>query len=187
MIKKEILDLAEALDIDPHVIENDYVLGWLLWGTNSHKAIDDSWLFKGGTCLKICFFKTYRFSDNVDFTIVDSSHIDGDFLLSVLAEIGNRIFARIGNVMPEEMQKVKITKSHMVTNHVPPELHIRVRCHLGSETCRVSSSISHIEEIRFAATNWLCVDLEIQGSAQRTEPYSLRRDSEANFSFMLTI
>ena len=39
---------------------------------------------------------------------------------------------------------------------------------------------SHLEVIRFAASNRLCVDLRYQGSTRRIEPYSLRRTMEEN-------
>jgi len=37
---------------------------------------------------------------------------------------------------------------------------------------------SHLEVIRFAAANRLCVDLDYQGSTRRIEPYSLRRTKD---------
>ena len=39
---------------------------------------------------------------------------------------------------------------------------------------------SHLEIVRFAAANHLCVDLHYQGSVRRIEPYSLRRTLEGN-------
>ena len=39
---------------------------------------------------------------------------------------------------------------------------------------------SHLEVIRFAASNRLCVDLRYQGSTRRIEPCSLRRTMEEN-------
>lgn len=30
--KREIIDAATTLGLNPHVVEKDYVLGWLLWG-----------------------------------------------------------------------------------------------------------------------------------------------------------
>lgn len=72
--KREIIDTATALGLTPHVVEKDHVLGWLLWGIRDHRAVGDRWAFKGGTCLKKCFFETYRFSEDLDFTLDDPSH-----------------------------------------------------------------------------------------------------------------
>ena len=64
--KIEIIDGAAASGLTPHVVEKDYVLGWLMWGIDNHRTVGESWMFKGGTCLKKCFFETYRFSENLD-------------------------------------------------------------------------------------------------------------------------
>ena len=40
---------------------------------------------------------------------------------------------------------------------------------------------SKLEIIRFAAANYLCVDLTYDGTARRIEPYSLRQTAEGNF------
>lgn len=53
------------------IVEKDYVLGWLLWGIGSDRTLSSKWIFKGGTCLKKCYIETYRFSEDLDFTIED--------------------------------------------------------------------------------------------------------------------
>ncbi len=40
--------------------------GWILAGIYAHEDLTQCWLFKGGTCLKKCFFETYRFSEDLD-------------------------------------------------------------------------------------------------------------------------
>jgi predicted nucleotidyltransferase component of viral defense system len=59
--REEILELAREFQLPANTVEKDYALGWLLAGISSHHALRDSWVFKGGTCLKKCFFETYRF------------------------------------------------------------------------------------------------------------------------------
>ncbi|MCK4829729.1 nucleotidyl transferase AbiEii/AbiGii toxin family protein, partial [bacterium] len=56
------MDFARELELDPNIIEKDYALGWLLVGISNHPQLKSSWVFKGGTCLKKCYFETYRFS-----------------------------------------------------------------------------------------------------------------------------
>jgi len=58
------------------VVEKDYLLGWLLWGIGRHPVLGQTWIFKGGTCLKKCYIETYRFSEDLDFTIVNGGPID---------------------------------------------------------------------------------------------------------------
>lgn len=44
-------------------------------GIGEHAATRDTWVFKGGTCLKKCFFETYRFSEDLDFTVLDHTRL----------------------------------------------------------------------------------------------------------------
>ena len=69
--RREILDTAGTLGLLPQVVEKDYVLGWVLAGIYRQTALAESWIFKGGTCLKKCYFETYRFSEDLDFTLTD--------------------------------------------------------------------------------------------------------------------
>ena len=59
--RREILEAASSFSLLPNVVEKDYVLGWILAGINAHEELAESWVFKGGTCLKKCYFETYRF------------------------------------------------------------------------------------------------------------------------------
>jgi predicted nucleotidyltransferase component of viral defense system len=74
--KREILGTASTLGLLPSVVEKDCVLGWLLAGINAHPDLAESWVFKGGTCLKKCYFETYRFSEDLDFTLRNETQIE---------------------------------------------------------------------------------------------------------------
>lgn len=78
--KREILGAAKQTSLTPHVVEKDYVLGWVLAGIYQHKDLAKNWIFKGGTCLKKCFLETYRFSEDIDFTLSHPEHLDAAFL-----------------------------------------------------------------------------------------------------------
>jgi predicted nucleotidyltransferase component of viral defense system len=67
---REILDLRTEWSLDVGVIEKDYVLGWLLAGIANDPDLSKTWVFKGGTCLRKCYYETYRFSEDLDFTVV---------------------------------------------------------------------------------------------------------------------
>jgi len=69
---RELLAMAANLGLLPNVVEKDYVLGWLLAGIFNHPALTERWVFKGGTCLKTCYFETYRFSEDLDCTVLNS-------------------------------------------------------------------------------------------------------------------
>jgi predicted nucleotidyltransferase component of viral defense system len=67
---REVLELRTEWSLDAGVIEKDYVLGWLLAGIANESKLAQSWVFKGGTCLRKCYYETYRFSEDLDFTVV---------------------------------------------------------------------------------------------------------------------
>ena len=91
MIKKQdILDRATEWQLRPEIVEKDYVLGWLLTGLAS-SSLRELWVFKGGTCIKKCFFETYRFSEDLDFSLrQEASYSDAairDVLLAALRSV----------------------------------------------------------------------------------------------------
>ena len=108
--KNEVLKLAKYLDLRPETIEKDYVLGWMLFGINVSTKLKNKWLFKGGTSLKKCFFETFRFSEDLDFTVSDSSHFTEDFLLHEFHKIADVIYEKTGIEFGKEQFKFKILK-----------------------------------------------------------------------------
>ncbi len=78
------------------IVEKDYVLGWLLWGIGSNPRLSASWAFKGGTCLKKCYLETYRFSEDLDFTVLPSGPIGPDEVMPLLQETFGRIYEQSG-------------------------------------------------------------------------------------------
>jgi len=51
------------------VLERDYCLAWFLVGL-SRAPLGECLAFKGGTALKRCYFGDYRFSEDLDFTLL---------------------------------------------------------------------------------------------------------------------
>jgi len=67
--KQDILARAAEWGLRADIVEKDYALGWLLAAIARHPETARSWVFKGGTCLKKCFIETYRFSEDLDFSL----------------------------------------------------------------------------------------------------------------------
>ena len=109
--RREILDTADILGLRPQVVEKDYVLGWVLAGIYRHAALAEKWIFKGGTCLKKCYFETYRFSEDLDFTVTEPSQIQEVFLSNVFREIAEWIYERAGIEVPEDRQEFQIFRN----------------------------------------------------------------------------
>lgn len=73
------------------VVEKDYVLGWVLAGIGTEPALRDGWVFKGGTCLKKCYLETFRFSEDLDFTVLPGGPVESQDVLDHLDGMLRRI------------------------------------------------------------------------------------------------
>ena len=73
MIKPgEIQQKAREIGVRDQQIEKDYVLSWILKGVAQHEQLSKSIVFKGGTVLKKVYFEDYRFSEDLDFTLLNN-------------------------------------------------------------------------------------------------------------------
>ena len=100
--KNDLMDLAGEFSLDVNVVEKDYVLGWLLAGIRNQRFLSNKWIFKGGTCLKKCYFETYRFSEDLDYTLIDESQIDANFLTMCFTDIAQWLYKVAGIEIPKE-------------------------------------------------------------------------------------
>jgi predicted nucleotidyltransferase component of viral defense system len=72
MIQKgEINKKARINKVSDKQIEKDYVLTWVLYGISENELLKKALAFKGGTVLKKAYFHNYRFSEDLDFTLLD--------------------------------------------------------------------------------------------------------------------
>ncbi len=73
MIKPgEIQQKARAVGVRDQQIEKDYILSWILKGIAQHEKLSKIIVFKGGTVLKKIYFEDYRFSEDLDFTLINN-------------------------------------------------------------------------------------------------------------------
>jgi predicted nucleotidyltransferase component of viral defense system len=73
MIKpSEIQHKANAVGVRDQQIEKDYILSWILYGISKHENLSKTIVFKGGTVLKKVYFEDYRFSEDLDFTLLNA-------------------------------------------------------------------------------------------------------------------
>lgn len=87
MIKPgEIQAKARKVGVRDQQIEKDYILSWILWGIAQHDYLSEAIAFKGGTVLKKVYFNDYRFSEDLDFTLLDND-ISNEQLLEWFAEV----------------------------------------------------------------------------------------------------
>lgn len=70
---KEINKVAAASRVNDRQIEKDYVLSWVLYAISKNEILNKALVFKGGTVLKKAYFEDYRFSEDLDFTLIDEA------------------------------------------------------------------------------------------------------------------
>lgn len=109
--KSEIIEFSREFGLRANVIEKDYVLGWVLAGIFNHSEIGANWAFKGGTCLKKCYFETYRFSEDLDFTLTDPNHLDQDFLIKCFEDISEWVYDATGIEIPKDLIRFDVYKN----------------------------------------------------------------------------
>lgn len=74
MIKPgEIQNKARETGVRDQQIEKDYVISWILQGLAKNKQLCKEIVFKGGTVLKKVYFDDYRFSEDLDFTLLNEN------------------------------------------------------------------------------------------------------------------
>lgn len=119
--KAEILALAKEDRLQNTTVQKDYVLGWLLYGIVQHPILS-RWVFKGGTCLKKCFFETYRFSEDLDFTVPEAEQLAEDAIRSSIVELTEWVHEESGITFPIERLKVEIYENKQGTTSYQAKL-----------------------------------------------------------------
>lgn len=104
--KADIVALADEDSLFRTTVDKDYVLGWLLYGIAEHPVLSH-WIFTGGTCLKKCFFETYRFSEDLDFTVPKAEPLTEGSIETALEELCEWVNEECGISFPAGGLKVE--------------------------------------------------------------------------------
>ncbi len=80
----EISKMAHRLRLGDKTIEKDYVLTWVLYAIAA-TPLRDLLAFKGGTAIKKTYIPDYRFSEDLDFTLLDTRWTNSKLLEAVEA------------------------------------------------------------------------------------------------------
>jgi predicted nucleotidyltransferase component of viral defense system len=105
--KQDILDHASEWQLRPDVVEKDYVLGWLLAVIGGIPETNTVWIFKGGTCIKKCLFETYRFSEDLDFSLLPDAAYTDAAIKDIAMRIASQVQESSGIELPLSLVEVK--------------------------------------------------------------------------------
>src|SRR5690348_15101755 len=85
ILPKDIQQKATKARVRDTQIEKDYVLSWILYGISQHPHLYPCLVFKGGTVLKKVYFEDYRYSEDLDFTLIDE--LTDEFILQCFHQV----------------------------------------------------------------------------------------------------
>ncbi|MEM6517093.1 MAG: nucleotidyl transferase AbiEii/AbiGii toxin family protein [Bacteroidota bacterium] len=131
ILQKEIREQSKAKGVSTEIIDKDWVLGHVLKGIFETPNLGEHLIFKGGTCLKKCFFPNYRFSEDLDFTATtDRLNINEDLINRLCQTVQNNagiqlVFSKIKKQLYKNEQvgyeiKIKYWGANHSRNVPPP-------------------------------------------------------------------
>ncbi len=101
ILKKEIETKAEEQGVPKSTIDKDWALGHFVDAIFSAPECRENLVFKGGTCLRKCYFPDYRFSEDLDFTSTSPEFVLNKNLIS---RITTKVTEQTG--MPVHIQEL---------------------------------------------------------------------------------
>jgi len=153
---------AEGLRFDQ--VEKDYVILWVLQGLSHSASSAKGWIFKGGTCLRHCYYQGYRFSEDIDFSCCPES---GDLEATqealrrvavwVQENSGIRTGVKTPRTIPGDFQveiPVEYSRGGMRTRGLPSlKVHLTFDEPLLTEpvTCPINPSYSDLSQFELTA------------------------------------
>jgi len=141
--QREVSQIAFQQNKLDKVIEKDYIISWMLLGLSSSK-LKESLAFKGGTALKKVYFPNYRYSEDIDFTLLEDLEekalIDG--FRAVLREL-EKSQALLFHLKEERIER-HIDSLTFYVDFVGP-----LQARLGSRNIKVDFTL--IEKLVFSA------------------------------------
>lgn len=88
-IRKKIENERQKLKVSWSILEQDYVISWVLKGLSSVPELRENLVFKGGTALKKVFFESYRFSQDLDFSTLPATPRGNDLEDQIIKACGS--------------------------------------------------------------------------------------------------
>jgi predicted nucleotidyltransferase component of viral defense system len=110
--KGEISKIARKHQIGDAQIEKDYVITWVLCGISQNEILKEILAFKGGTVLKKAYFPDYRFSEDLDFTLLRED-LSNEQIVNAFNEVCEFVQDETGMTLKINIEK---DKEHKETN-----------------------------------------------------------------------
>lgn len=134
--REEISRLSYRLKMNELILEKDYVLTWILLGIADSKLFPIL-VFKGGTALKRIYFPSYRYSEDLDFTLLEK--ITPENLLLNLELMLNNLSKNHGFqfIIPPEKTEIRTNSITIYIGFVGP-----LQARLGKRFIKVDFTLN---------------------------------------------
>ncbi len=126
ILQKEVIEISEKKKLKTETIDKDWVIGHFLNVMYSIEEIKNNFVFKGGTALKKCYFENYRFSEDLDFTLLDKNFVvDKNFINKIIkktteiSDIKFNFYKQKIQKSDEEGQGYEMKIKYWGSNHKP--------------------------------------------------------------------
>lgn len=152
IFQKEIAQKAGEWEVTPNTVDKDYVLSHFLNCFFNYENHRDVFVFKGGTCLRKCYFPNYRFSEDLDFTLIDPNFlVDETFILKIIETCAQNTDIRFNLIKFEKKQFQNEDKGYKFVIGFWGANHSRNQPPAPKErwTTKIEMDISFDEEILF--------------------------------------
>lgn len=146
----EVRRLARRAGVEPRVIDLDYCLGWALRGLVTDPYLSPKLLFKGGTFLRKCYFPGYRFSEDLDFTIVE--RFDRDELEHSVHEAFARTSEASGIDFAAQEPRMELVNDEYGRESLQLRIYYRGPHPSGGSPRAIRVDLTHDEEVVFGPT-----------------------------------
>ncbi len=134
--RAELQRLAHRLKMNEIILEKDYVLTWILLGI-ANSDMYPLLAFKGGTALKKIYFPGYRYSEDLDFTVIKET--EAEILVSYLQLVLDGLSKSQGLqfAIPPERIEVRSGSVTIYVSFVGP-----LQARLGSRDIKIDFTLS---------------------------------------------
>lgn len=102
-LRKRLERLQKQRRLTWESLERDFLFSWILAAIGSQQELRGSLVFKGGACLKKCYFGDYRFSEDLDFSSTETAprHSDLEAAFVKVCREAERLLRPVGEVRLE--------------------------------------------------------------------------------------
>lgn len=112
--------LADSAGVPPEIIEKDYFIELILLYIAKNKELKEKLVFRGGTALRKIYFSDYRFSEDLDFLVMNTENLK-DYI-NIIGHIIERINLELPYNLNERFESESDRLQLFISYNIIPEI-----------------------------------------------------------------